>query len=85
MTIKQYIKKYGWNLECKSKICWAMNVNIGFSNEGQDDETQFSIEAYDVDELNNLFADFCKENGFKQNTVTYITIVEMADSIEDLS
>lgn len=36
---------------------------IGFINtDGQEDET----------ELEELYSDFCKENGFRQNTVTYV-------------
>ena len=36
---------------------------IGFINtDGQEDET----------ELEELYRDFCKENGFRQNTVTYV-------------
>ena len=86
MTIKQYIKKYGWGLGCDSKPCRAMNVDIDFiNNEGKLDETQFSINAYNVNELDELFTEFCKENNFKRNTVTNISIVEMADSIDELS
>lgn len=44
---------------------------IGFINtDGQDDETEF--DAYNMDDLETLFRDFCKENGFRQNTVTYV-------------
>ena len=35
-------------------------------------------------ELEALFADFCKENGFKTNTVESITVVASADSFEEL-
>ena len=36
---------------------------IGFINtDGQEDET----------ELEELYRDFCKDNGFRQNTVTYV-------------
>lgn len=44
---------------------------IGFINtDGQDDETEF--DAYNMADLETLFRDFCKENGFQQNTVTYV-------------
>ena len=44
---------------------------IGFINtDGQDDETEF--DAYNMDDLETLFRDFYKENGFRQNTVTYV-------------
>ena len=85
MTIKQCIKKKGWQIDCDSKLGRYMSVDIGFVNsDGKDDETQFDIKAYDVDELDNLFADFCKENGFKKNTVYSICIVKIADTIEEL-
>ena len=41
--------------------------NIGF-NDG--DETQF--DAYNLKELEDLWRDFCKENGFKENSVDYV-------------
>ena len=44
---------------------------IGFINtDGQDDETEF--DAYNMADLETLFRDFCKENGFRQNTVIYV-------------
>lgn len=86
MTIKEYIRKKGWQRECDSKVCRAMSVDIGFLNDKrQHDETQFDIRAYDVDELSQLFSEFCNENGFRKNTVTNITIVKMADKMEKLA
>ena len=41
--------------------------NIGF-NDG--DETQ--LDAYDINELENLWRDFCEENGFKVVSVDYV-------------
>ena len=41
--------------------------NIGF-NDG--DETQF--DAYNLKELEEVWRDFCKENGFKENSVDYV-------------
>lgn len=41
--------------------------NIGFND---DDETQFT--AYDIKELEELWNDFCKENGFRKNSVDYV-------------
>lgn len=85
MTIKQYIKKYGWEIECNPQRCRVMSVDIGFINdEKREDETEFDIMAYDEGELSDLFKDFCRENGFPQNTVTYVCVVQMADSMEEL-
>ncbi len=41
--------------------------NIGFHG---DDETQFT--AYNMKELEELWRDFCRENGFKMNSVEYV-------------
>lgn len=63
-----------------------MNVDVSFINsEGREDETQFSIKAYDTQDLSDLFNDFCKENNFKRDTVFAITVVEMADTMDELS
>ena len=49
--------------------------NIVFVNSaGRDDETQFDIHGEKTleetaEELSSLFADFCKENGIKRNSV----------------
>ena len=44
---------------------------IGFINmDGQEDETE--LDAYNMTELEELYRDFYKENGFRQNTVTYV-------------
>ena len=86
MTIKEYIIKNGWQYECETKPCRYMNVDVNFlNNEKSEDETQFSIRAYDVEELDQLFNDFCKENGFNRNTVTCVTIVQMAETMGELN
>lgn len=86
MTIKEYIKKNGWQVECETKPCRYINVDVNFlNNEKAEDETQFSIRAYDVEELDQLFNDFCKENGFNRNTVTCVTIVQMAETMGELN
>lgn len=44
---------------------------IGFINtDGQEDETE--LDGFNLTELEELYRDFCKENGFRQNTVTYV-------------
>lgn len=62
-----------------------MSVNIGFMNdENREDQTQLGIMAYDEDERSDGFKDFCHENRFPQNTVTYVGVVQMADNMEEL-
>lgn len=54
-------------------------INLASDNQvveeyGMEDETQFeSVKT--LEELSDLFRDFCKENGFKKNTVTYVEAV----------
>ena len=46
--------------------------NVGFINsDGAEDETQFD-DVKSMKELGELFFQFCKENGFRKNSVTYI-------------
>ena len=86
MTIKQTILKSGWNIECNVSSCFRyMIVHVGFINrDGNEDETSFDIKAYDVEELNQLYTDFCEENAQKKNTVTSINVVAVAETLEEL-
>lgn len=85
MTVKEFIRKKGWNIECDSRSGRWMSVNVSFVNSaGKDDETSFDIAAYSVKELTELFRDFCKENRFPNNTVFGITITAMASTFEKL-
>lgn len=78
MTINQCIKDRGWQMESSTATPYrSMDVNIGFINDGNADETQFHVNAYDVNELERLFSDFCKENNTPKNTVTSITIMQL--------
>jgi len=85
MTIRQFINKNGWQIECDSLPSRYMCVDVNFSLNGETDETQFIIRSYDVTELATLFSEFCKENGYALNTVTGITIVKLAETREQLS
>lgn len=59
------------------------NINIRFINpNGRDDQTQMDVKPSDFDygagkckDLVELWKEFCKENNFKQNSVTEIEIV----------
>lgn len=85
MTIKQFLKQHGWQMECDAKIGRAMSVAIGFLDaNGKEDETQMDIHAYDEQELSRLFMDFCRENEFPTDTVTYVLIVQIADTMDKL-
>ena len=81
MTIKRYIKEAGWNISCElPRIVRKVDVDVSFVNtDGSKDETQFTLSEYGTnaatEELNTLFADFCKDEHIKANTVTSVTIV----------
>ncbi len=78
MTVKQCVKEKGWQIESDTEILYrSMDVSIGFENNGVVDETQFHINVYDVNELTELFSEFCKENNVPKNTVTSITVVQL--------
>lgn len=82
-TIKQVYKENGIDSEGvpMSRSMTDAVYNIGFINSnGNEDETQFDIHGTrtikeTLDELTELFKDFCKENGYKTNKVRYITYV----------
>ena len=88
MTISECIKANGWQCEVRSLKRWQ-NVDISFINStGHEDETEFSITTActtaGVNELTELFSCFCKENGFATNTVFAVTVVNSAESEDEL-
>lgn len=82
-TIKQVFKESGIDSENDpmSRSMTDAIYNIGFINSnGSEDETQFDIHGTrtikeTLNELTDLFKEFCKENGYKTNKVRYITYV----------
>ena len=47
------------------------SYRIGFINsDGREDETE--LDVCNLAELEEVYQDFCKENGFRQNTVIYV-------------
>lgn len=88
MTINEYFTSGGiWDIQCSTGIPYrAMSVNVGFLNDrNEEDEVQFDIHAYDVNELCQLFNVFCMENNFPANTVMYIAVVETAETMKALA
>lgn len=89
MLIKDCIKKKGWQTEVTGSLKRCQTVDVDFVNtEGKEDETQFTITGAGtnkgIEELSKLFSEFCKENGLKNNTVISVTIIHVADTIEEL-
>lgn len=88
MTIKECIKAKGIQTEVNSLKIWQ-SVNIQFFRpNGDEDETQLDVNRIGTetgnDELQELYNDFCKENGFNNNTVQNIIVVDSAFNYEDL-
>jgi hypothetical protein len=86
MTIRQYIKKNGWRNECELVPDYRyMIVHINFLNKNKAEiETSLDIKAFDEHDLSSLFNNFCKENSFPRNTVTGVTVVASAVTMEEL-
>lgn len=86
MIIKTYFENGGkWDIACDiTQPHKVMSVDISFEKDGLFDETEFSIRCFDVEELDELFADFCEENQITPDKITNITVVEVAASMEEL-
>ena len=86
MTIKQCIRKNGINYEADG-ISRYLTVDVDFIGEdGREDETQFDVSASNMEaELDELFTGFSKENHIKRNTVTSITVIASASTLEELA
>ena len=88
MNIGECIKEKGWQMEVDS-LKRYQSVDVAFINsDGLEDETEFDITGAGTKdgekELTSLYKDFCKENGFKTNTVLSVTVVASADTKEEL-
>ncbi len=65
--------------------CGYWNFNIDFINsDGLCDQTQLDVYPYQYDyiqgrckELQELWKDFCKDNGFKQNSITGMSLANL--------
>ena len=91
MTIKNIVKEKGWIMECESKSCRYMSVQVSFMNPEylSYDETEFDIAAYNDTELQDLFKTFCKESfgdSWKKafNSVNAVIITQCGDTLSDL-
>lgn len=85
MTVNECIKQNGWNIETNIGIGDKVaSVNVGFDNNGREDETQFDITILDSEELQKLFEGFCKEEGCKADSVLYVNVVASAPAFDEL-
>lgn len=89
MTVKECIKQNGIQMET-DELGKYQTVDVGFINaDGLEDEVQFDIgfigTKAGAEELEILFSDFCRENGFPKNKVTSVTVVKSADTYEELT
>ena len=76
LTVCEAISQTGWNMDCDMILdCKAIDAAVRFiSSDGVEDETEFTIKAFDAGELQTLFEDFCIENGFNCNLVESVTV-----------
>lgn len=86
MTIREYIKEYGWQSDCVLVPGYQyVIVHVEFINDEDNyDATSFDIEKHNVDSLDELYDDFCYINRFPTDTVTEIAIVASAVTMEEL-
>lgn len=87
MTIKRYINEFGLQYNCFPGVHRALTVVIGFkNNENMGDETEFSVIIGDsmIKELDELFSAFCNENNINRNTVTHISVIRAAETMQEL-
>ena len=87
MTIKECLEQNGLQTEVDYIGHWSA-VDVDFTVGDIEDETSFDICDINTktgeEELETLFEEFCKENGFSANSVTSITVVATADTKEEL-
>ena len=89
MPLKEFVEKNGKEI-CVSRMRQWQSVAIGFINaDGKDDETEFDVYRVDtsagLEELTQLFTDFCAENNFPTDTVQLVRVVKSADSYSGLA
>ena len=86
-TVKGYFRNGGkWIVDCDTSNPYrVMNVDVYFMNNGEEDKTQFSIKAYDTAELEECFHEFCKDNNVAENSIYAIYVVEVAETMNQLS
>ena len=89
MTIKECIKKNGIQTEVDEiKRCSAIDIDF-INKDGNEDETQINISAHALtkegtDEIVEAFCCIAKELGAKLHSITSITVVASADTMEEL-
>lgn len=90
MTIKQFIKKYGVDIDCALMPHRWGEMIVFFDNtrDDREDSTSFDIEhpltADGANELSELYSDFCKEENIAANTVSGISLNCVAESYDEL-
>ena len=89
MTIKQCIKQKGFVIECETCVHRWEEVYVHFLNPTyhmMEDCVSFDINVAKngYKELDQLYTQFCKDEGIPRNTVTSLSITCMGDTQEDL-
>lgn len=86
MTIKNAVKGKADAQLCHSGSHKAMIVHVEFLNGKKEDETSFDLMAGEnaIDDLDELFTEFCKENNLKPDSVKSVSVVATAKTMEEL-
>lgn len=80
MTIKDVILKEGWDLDCNLLKSYSkMEVRVIFDNHGVEDETEFDIKPFDVEELEELFREFCIEENIEPDTAIAVVVSNVGE------
>lgn len=83
--VRTYFDEGGiFRVECNTKTTdQYMNCQVVFLNDTKcQDETEFSLRAYDKEELASLFMAFCKEARVVKPQILGIYVVETSDRLE---
>ena len=88
MTLKKLFKQGKLHVSV-NEIKQFSAVNIGFINDGKEDETQLDVThniltKYGQKELIELFEWFAKECKVSKNSVTYCEVVATANTYKEL-
>ena len=85
----EILKQFEWKAECNMSDPFSvMTVRVGFvvwATE-KEDEVEFCIHKWDVEELSNLLTTFFfEECGYDIVSIEYVNIVRVADCMEELT
>lgn len=86
MSVEACVLSNGWNCECNIRPSDKFTiVHVEFiNNKKTEDAVSFDIEKFNIKELTELFSEFCKKNKFANDTVTSVSIVAAARTMDKI-